>query len=84
MISQRHWRIWTTIAALTLVLSLILLLLVHSGPVPVCLVLLPFCFFGLIPLPVFLARWDLLCIGHTPNAPALPTYFQRPPPARLI
>ena len=66
------------------ILSLILLLLLHSGPVPVCAALLRFCLFGLIPLPIFLARWDLLRIGHTPNAPALPTYCQRPPPARLI
>ena len=81
MISQRHWRIWTTIAALTLVLSLILLLLLHSGPVPVCSILLPFCFFGLIPHPFLLARWDLL--SHRPHAQCACTASIFPaPPAR--
>ncbi len=82
MVSQRHWRMWTAVAALALVLSLFLLLL-HPGAVSACFVLLPFFFIGLVPIPVLLLRWDLLHLGHTPDAPALSVSFQRPPPLFL-
>jgi hypothetical protein len=82
MISHRQWRIWTTMVALALVLSLMLLLLT-AGPAVACLILLPFFFLGLISLPALFARWDLLRLGHAPDAPALPASFQRPPPLLL-
>jgi hypothetical protein len=77
MISHRQWRIWTAIAAL-------ILALVMLSPIGLaCLVLLPFSFIGLIPIPVLLLRRDPLHAGHIPDAPCLPASFQRPPPFRL-
>jgi hypothetical protein len=79
MISHRHWRIWTAIAALALILSLVML-----SPVGLaCFVLLPFSFIGLIPIPVLLLRRELLHADHIPDAPCLPASFQRPPPFQL-
>jgi hypothetical protein len=77
MISHRHWRIWTAIAAL--ILSFVML-----SPVGLaCFALLPFLFIGLIPIPVLLVRRDLLHGGRIVDAPCLPASFQRPPPIRL-
>jgi hypothetical protein len=79
MISHRHWRIWTAVATLALIVSLVIL-----SPVGLaCIVLLPFSFIGLIPIPVLLLRRDLLHTGDIPDAPCLPASFQRPPPFRL-
>jgi hypothetical protein len=79
MISHRHWRIWTAIAVLSLIVALVML-----SPVGLaCFVLLPFSFIGLIPIPVLLLRRDLLRADHIPDAPCLPASFQRPPPFRL-
>jgi hypothetical protein len=79
MISHRNWHIWTAIVALALVLFFVML-----SPVGLaCLILLPFSFIGLIPVPVLLLRRDLLNAGHIPDAPSLPASFQRPPPFRL-
>jgi hypothetical protein len=79
MISHRHWRLWTAIAALALILSFVML-----SPVgPACFTLIPFLFIGLLPIPILLMRRDLLHAGHIPDAPCLPASFQRPPPFRL-
>jgi hypothetical protein len=82
MISDRHWRTLTTIAALTLILSFLLLQL-HGVAVGAGFVLLPFFFIGLISLPVLFARWDLLHLGRAQDPPTLSAFFQRPPPFRL-
>ncbi len=82
MISHRHWRALKAIAALALVLSFFLLRL-HDVAVAACVVLLPFFFIGLIPIPVLFARWDLLDADRAQDAPALTASFQRPPPFRL-
>jgi hypothetical protein len=79
MISHRHWRIWTAITALAVILSLLLLPAVGLA----CSALLPFLLIGLIPIPVMLVRRDLLHAGHVPDPPCLPASFQRPPPFRL-
>jgi hypothetical protein len=79
MISHRHWRVWTAIAALALILSFVMLPAIGFA----CFALLPFLFIGLIPIPVLLMRRDLLRAGHIPAAPCLPTSFQRPPPLRI-
>jgi hypothetical protein len=79
MISPRHWRVWTAIAALALIVSFVML-----SPVGLaCFALLPFLFIGLIPIPILLVRRDLLHAGHIPDEPFLPASFQRPPPFRL-
>jgi hypothetical protein len=79
MISHRHWRVWTAIAAFALILSFVML----PAMALACSALLPFLFIGLIPVPVLLLRRDLLHAGHIPEAPSLPASFQRPPPFRL-
>jgi hypothetical protein len=79
MISHRHRRRWTVIAALALILSFVML-----SPVgPAGLALLPFLLIGLMPIPILLVRRDLLHGGQIPAAPCLPSSFQRPPPFRL-
>jgi hypothetical protein len=79
MVSHRHWRIWTAIAALVLILSIVTL-----SPLGLaCVALLPFSFISLIPIPILLLRRDLLHAGDIPDAPCLPASFQRPPPFRL-
>jgi hypothetical protein len=79
MISHRHWRVWTAIAALALILSFVMLSTVALA----CSALLPFLFIGLLPIPVLLVRRDLLHAGHIPDSPCLPVSFQRPPPFQL-
>jgi hypothetical protein len=79
MISHRHWRLWTAVAALALILSFVML-----SPVGLAgLALLPFLFIGLIPIPILLVRRDLLHAARLLDAPCLPASFQRPPPFRL-
>jgi hypothetical protein len=82
VISYRHWRTLTTIAALVLILSFFLLQL-PGVAVAACFALLPFFFIGLIPIPVLFARWDLLHVGRAQDPPTLSASFQRPPPFRL-
>ena len=79
MISHRHWRVWTAIAALALILSFVMLSTVGLAGSA----LLPFLFIGLIPIPVLLVRRDLLHAGHIPDPPCLPVSFQRPPPFQI-
>jgi len=76
MISHRHRRFLTAIAALALILSFVTLPTIGLA----CCALLPFLFIGLIPIPVLLLRRTLLHRGHIPDAPCLPASFQRPPP----
>lgn len=78
MLGRGFRHIWTVIAACLLVLSLVLFLLPHAGAVSACFVLLSVLFFGLIPLPNLIVRWDLLHCAV--DAPTLPPSLQRPPP----
>lgn len=55
----------------------------HSGP-SFWLELLPVLFVGLLSPLALLSAWSFLSLSRTFPAPALPSLFQRPPPAQLL
>jgi hypothetical protein len=75
---------WKALLAITVVIGLLLLLVLHisgdAGAVPACFVLMQVLFFGLVDVPRSL--WPLaeisLTIRHQILEPA--SLFQRPPP----
>jgi hypothetical protein len=84
MIQNRQRRGWILIAAIAIGIALVCLLIPHghSGNAD-WLAVLPLLFVGVIsPLSLFA---PLACVyaGRAPDAPALPSRFQRPPPFRL-
>lgn len=84
MIQNRQRRGWILIAAIAIGIALVCLLIPHadSGGAD-WLAILPLLFVGVIsPLSLFAPLADEY-VGRTPDAPALPTRFQRPPPFRL-
>jgi len=84
MIKSHQQRAWFWIAAIAILTAIFLLLLpltdsAHAGDL---LAILPILFVGLIsPLTFFIsvAHREL---GYVPDAPQLPSTFQRPPPLR--
>ncbi len=54
---------------------------VQGGDSGALAALFPILFIGLIAPLSLLSPSSLLCLCHTPSAPALPSSFQRPPPA---
>lgn len=85
MIQNRQRRGWFLIAAIAIGIALVLLLAphTHSGDAGVWLAILPILFAGVISPLSLLPRLAYLYLGRTPDAPVLPTSFQRPPPLRL-
>jgi hypothetical protein len=84
MIQTRHRRTWLLIAALAIGFALVCMLIPHgpSGNAD-WLAILPLLFVGVIsPLSLFAPLADAY-VGRKPDAPALPTLFQRPPPFAL-
>jgi len=84
MIQNRQRRIWLLIAAIAIGIALLCLLLPqgHSNGAEL-LAILPLLCAGIIsPLSLF-APLAFEYDGRTPDAPALPALFQRPPPFRL-
>jgi hypothetical protein len=73
------------VVAVAILLCLVLLLVPHShfANAAVCLVLIPELFFGIPVSPRLLSRMAYLRVGELPEAPALPSSFQRPPPSLL-
>jgi hypothetical protein len=84
MIQNRQRRAWFLIAAIAIGFALVCMLVPHShSGGPDLLAILPLLFVGIIsPLSLF-APLAYEYIGRAPDAPALPTLFQRPPPFRL-
>ncbi|MGO9227823.1 MAG: hypothetical protein ACLQKA_01235 [Bryobacteraceae bacterium] len=85
MIQNRQRRGWILIAAIAIGIALVLMLVPHghSGGSPDWLAILPLLFVGVIsPLSLFAPLADEY-VGRGPDAPALHTLFQRPPPFRL-
>jgi hypothetical protein len=85
MIEIRHRRVFLLIAALAIGIALVCLLIPqpHSGNAADWVAILPLLLVGVIsPLSLFA---PLACeyLGRTPDAPALPAIFQRPPPFQL-
>lgn len=85
MMQNRQRRVWLLIAAITIGIALVCLLIPHShsGDGANWMAILPLLFAGFIsPLSLF-APLAYEYSGRTPDAPALPTLFQRPPPSRI-
>jgi len=84
MIQNRHRRGWILIAVIAIGIALLCMLIPHghSGSAD-WIAILPLLFAGVIsPLSLF-APLAGEYVGRTPNAPALPALFQRPPPFTL-
>lgn len=81
MIQNRHRRTWLLIAAIAIGIALVCLLIPHgpSGSADL-LAMLPLLFAGVISPLGLLAPLANEYVGRKPDAPALPTLFQRPPP----
>jgi RsiW-degrading membrane proteinase PrsW (M82 family) len=84
MIQNHQRRAWLLIAAIAIGFALLCLLIphAHSGSAD-WLAILPLLFTGVISPLSLLAPLANEYIGRTPDAPLLPTLFQRPPPFRL-
>jgi hypothetical protein len=84
MIQNRQRRGWILIAAIAIGIALVCLLIPHghSGNAD-WLAVLPLLFVGVISPLSLLSPLAYVYLGRTPDAPALPTRFQRPPPFRL-
>jgi hypothetical protein len=85
MMQKQHRRGWVLIAAIAIGIALVLLMVphTHSGDAGAWLAILPLLFAGVISPLSLLAPLAYEYVGRTPDAPALPTLFQRPPPFRL-
>ena len=85
MSQSRNQRRFLIIAAIAIGVALLLMLLphTHAGINAPFLFLLAILFIGVLPSPCVLSRIDYMRLGYTPNGPALPTSFQRPPPDRV-
>jgi hypothetical protein len=82
MSQSRNQRRFFLIAAIAIGIALLLMLLqpTHAGFDLPLLILLPILFIGVLPSPCLLSRIAYMQLGYTPDDPALPTSFQRPPP----
>jgi hypothetical protein len=71
------------VAAVVIILCLVLLLVPHTHfmGAAACFLLIPDLFFGIPASPRLLSRMAYLRLGEVPDAPALPSSFQRPPPS---
>jgi len=81
---KRQQRGWVLIAVIAIGIALVCLLIPHgnSGSAD-WLAILPLLFVGLISPLSLLAPLADEYVSRAPEAPALPTLFQRPPPFRL-
>ena len=76
---------WIRIAAIAIILCLIILLVPHPQTTDTSVfVLITLLIIALGPSPGLLSRLAYLRLDRTPDAPALPPAFQRPPPFRLL
>lgn len=85
MIQNRQRRGWILVAAVAIGVALVLLLALHasSGDAGTWAAILPLLFVGVISPLSLLSPMAFAYVGRTPDAPVLPTRFQRPPPFRL-
>jgi hypothetical protein len=81
----RQRRIWALVAAIVIVAALLLMLVphAHSADGGAWLAILPLLFAGAISPLSLLSPLAYEYLSRTPNAPALPARFQRPPPFAL-
>jgi hypothetical protein len=85
MIRREHQRGWLLLAAIAIGVALLLLLVPHphNGDSAAWLAILPVFFVGVISPLSLLSPLVFIYLGRTPDAPPLPTSFQRPPPPIL-
>lgn len=78
----RYRRAWGWVAVFAILTALVLMLVPHghSGDAGAWLAVLPLLFVGVISPLSLLSPWAFVYLGRTPDAPALPARFQRPPP----
>lgn len=82
--SQRQGqRSWIFLAVVGILLCLLLVPHPYSPDTAACFLLIPILFFGLPVSHRLLSRMVYLRLGEVPDAPALPSSFQRPPPPFL-
>ena len=82
-LQQRRGWIW--VAAIAIGIAILALLIPHgydANP-SAWVAILPLLFVGAISPLSLLSPLAFLYVGHTPDAPALPASFQRPPPFSL-
>jgi hypothetical protein len=86
MSQRQNRRIWKYVAAACIIILLVLLLVPHphSADATACFLLIPVLFFGIPVSHQLLSRMAYLRLGHVPDAPALPSSFQRPPPFSFV
>ncbi|MGB8260551.1 MAG: hypothetical protein WCE75_09375 [Terracidiphilus sp.] len=86
MKQYRQKRGWILIAAIAIGIALLCLLAAstHSGSGAAWLAIVPLLFAGVISPRSLFAPLAFAYAGRTPDAPALPASFQRPPPFRLV
>ena len=82
MFQNRQRRGWILIAAIAIGIALVCMLIPHghSGASPDWFAILPILFLGVISPLSLLSPLAFVYVGRTPDAPALPSRFQRPPP----
>jgi hypothetical protein len=85
MNQYQHRRGWALVAALAIVAALVLLLIPHGhlGDAGAWLAVLPILFVGVISPLSLLSPLAHFYLGRAPEAPLLPSSFQRPPPFSL-
>lgn len=85
MIRREHRWGWLLVAAIAIGVVLLALLVPHGhgGDNATWLAILPLFFAGVISPLSLLCPLAFVYLGHTPDAPALPASFQRPPPLAL-
>jgi hypothetical protein len=85
MVQNRQRRGWALIAAIAIGVALVLLLALNasSGNAGSWVAILPILLVGVISPLSLLSPMAFVYLGRTPDAPVLPTRFQRPPPSRL-
>lgn len=85
MLQHRQRRGFLLIAAIAIGIALLYLLVPHghAGNSADWLAILPILFVGIISPLSLMPRMAFAYIGRTPDAPDLPSLFQRPPPFRL-
>ena len=84
MMENRQRRGWVLIAAIAIGIALVCVLFAQApaGDGGGWLAILPLLFVGLISPVSLFQPMAFAYLGRTPDAPALPASFQRPPPFR--